>query len=52
MAEPPSGHLEIAGLRVLNADQPINEAPPSLDEVREAVAKLRGEKQLDYAISV
>ena len=44
MAEPPSGQLQAAGLQVLNADPAINEAPPSLDEVREAVAKLKGGK--------
>ena len=41
MAEPLSSYLQTAGLYVLNADQPINEAPPSLDKVREAVVMLR-----------
>ena len=41
MAEPLSSYLQTAGLYVLNADQPINEAPPSLVNVREAVVMLR-----------
>ncbi len=43
MADPPSGQLPI-GLQGADADPPIDESPPSLDEVRESVAKLRGGK--------
>ena len=32
------------GLQVMDADPPINEAAPSIDEVKEAVAKLRSGK--------
>ena len=42
VAEPPSEQLQAAGLQVLNADPAVNEAPPSLDKVREVVAKLKG----------
>ena len=44
MADPPTGQLQLAGLRTLVADPPIDVAVPSLAEVREAVAKLRGGK--------
>ena len=44
MADPPSGQLPVAGLQMAEANPPIDEAPPSLDEVREAVARLRGGK--------
>lgn len=44
MADPPNGQLPVAGLQMAEADPPIDEAPPSLDEVREAVARLRGGK--------
>ena len=36
---PPSGWLQTTGF-----DPPNNEAAPSIDEVKEAVAKLRGRK--------
>lgn len=36
--------LPAVGLQVVNADPPIDENSPPLDEVREAVAKVRGEK--------
>ncbi|MEL6802745.1 MAG: reverse transcriptase domain-containing protein, partial [Bacteroidota bacterium] len=42
--DPPSEQLRTDGLRAVDADPPIDEAPPSLDEVREAVARLRGGK--------
>ncbi len=44
MADPPTGQFQAAGLLTLDADPPIDEATPSLDEVRKAVADLRGEK--------
>ncbi|XP_050735881.1 uncharacterized protein LOC127008208 [Eriocheir sinensis] len=44
MADPPRGQLPVTGLQVADADPPIDESPPSLGEVREAVAKLRGGK--------
>ena len=44
MADPPIEQLRTDGLRVVDADPPINETAPSLDEVREAVARLRGGK--------
>ena len=40
---PPSGQLQTTVLHVMDADAPINEAPPSI-EVKETVAKLRGGK--------
>ena len=46
MINPPSGRLQTTGLQVVDADPPINEAAPSIDEVKEAVAKLRGGKAL------
>merc|ERR1712035_263168 len=44
MVDPPSRQLLTTGLETLEVDPPMNETPPSLDEVREAVAKLRGGK--------
>ena len=41
---PLSRWLKATGLQVMDADPPINEAVPSIDEVKEAVAKLRGGK--------
>ena len=41
---PPSRQLQATRLQMMDADPPINEAPPSIDEVKEAVAKLRGGK--------
>lgn len=41
-AGPPNGQLPVAGLQVADADPPIDECPPSLDEVRLDVAKMRG----------
>ena len=41
---PTSGWLQTTGLQVMDADPSINEAPPSIDEVKDAVAKLRSGK--------
>ena len=41
MVEPPSRQLSVAGVQMMTADPPVNEAPPSLAEVREAVNKLK-----------
>ena len=41
---PPIGHLQTAGLQTLDADPPIDETAPSIDDVKEAVARLRGGK--------
>ena len=35
---PPSGQLQTTELQVMDADPSINEAAPSIDEVKEAVA--------------
>ncbi len=40
----PVQQLRAAGLPTIGADLPIDEATPSLDEVRRAVAELRGRK--------
>ena len=40
--DPPCGQLWTAGLQTLDADPPIEETAPSIDDVKEAVAKLRG----------
>ena len=40
----PSGQLQTTGLQLLDADPPINEATPSIDRVKEAVAKLKDGK--------
>ncbi|KAG0717717.1 Craniofacial development protein 2 [Chionoecetes opilio] len=42
--DPPTEQLHTTGLQAVDADSPIDETAPSLDEVREAVAKLRGGK--------
>ncbi|KAG0715742.1 Cyclin-dependent kinase 8 [Chionoecetes opilio] len=42
--DPPIEQLHTTGLRAMDADPPIDETAPFLDEVREAVAKLRGGK--------
>ena len=42
--DPPSRQLQIAGLQTLDADPPIDDTAPSIGDVKEAVAKLRGEK--------
>ena len=40
MAEPPTRRLSLAGVDIAAADPPVDETPPSLAEVREAVNKL------------
>ena len=40
--DPPSGQLQTAGLQTLDAGPPIDETSPSIGDVKEAVAKLRG----------
>ncbi|KAG0725162.1 DNA replication licensing factor MCM4 [Chionoecetes opilio] len=50
--DPPTEQLHTTGLQALDADPPIDETAPSLDEVREAVAKLKKERQLVFVISV
>ena len=42
--DPPSGQLQTAGLQRLDADPPFDETAPSIGDVKEAVAKLRGGK--------
>lgn len=42
----PSAKLQTAGLQALDANPPIDETAPSVDDVKEAVAKLRSERQL------
>ncbi|KAG0730476.1 Transposon TX1 uncharacterized protein [Chionoecetes opilio] len=42
--DPPTEQLHTTGLQAVDADPPIDESAPSLDEVREAVAKLKGGK--------
>ena len=42
--DPPSGQLQMVGLQTLDADLPIDKTVPSTDDVKEAVAKLRGGK--------
>ena len=44
MVDPPSRQPRTAGLQMLEADPPINETAPSIDDVKEPVAKLRGGK--------
>lgn len=41
MANPPSGQLPVAEFQVADTDPPIDKIPPSLDRVRDPVAKLR-----------
>ena len=38
MVDPPSGQLRTAGLQTLDADPPIDETAPSIDDINEAVA--------------
>ncbi|KAG0720330.1 putative uncharacterized transposon-derived protein F52C9.6 [Chionoecetes opilio] len=42
--DPPTEQLHTTVLQAVDADPPIDETAPSLDEVREAVAKLKGGK--------
>lgn len=39
--DPPSGQFSLAGVQMAAADPPVDETPPSLTEVREAVSKLK-----------
>ena len=41
VAEPPGRQLSLAGVQMSAADPPVDETPPSLAEVREAVNKLK-----------
>ena len=52
MVDLPSGQLQTAELKRLDADPPIDETTPSTDDVKEAVAKFWGGKEADvYNIS-
>ena len=42
--DPPRRQLQTAGLQTLDADPPIGETAPSIGDVKQAVAKLSGEK--------
>ncbi|KAG0713587.1 hypothetical protein GWK47_015881 [Chionoecetes opilio] len=42
--DPPTEQLHTTGLQAMDGDPPIDETAPSLDDVREAVAKLKGGK--------
>ena len=42
--DPPSRQLRTAGLQTLDVDPPIDETAPSIDNVKAAVAKLKGGK--------
>ena len=42
--DPTSGQLRTAGMQTLAADSPIDETAPSIEAVKEAVAKLKGGK--------
>lgn len=44
MVDPPGEQLPITGLQIMGADIPIDETPPSVDEIREAVVRLMGGK--------
>lgn len=48
MAEPLNLSFQIAGLQTVGADLPVDEAAPSLDDVRKAVARLRCGKALGF----
>ena len=49
--DPPSGQLRTTGLQTLDADPPIDKTAPSIGDVKEAVAKLRGGKAAGIYIS-
>ena len=42
--DPLSGQIQTVGLKTLDADPLIDETAPSIGDVKEAVAKLRGGK--------
>lgn len=46
MADSLNGQVLAVELQVADADLLINESPPSIDEVKEAVTKLKGRKAL------
>ncbi|KAG0727365.1 hypothetical protein GWK47_034802 [Chionoecetes opilio] len=50
--DPPTEQLHTTGLQAVDADPPIDETATSLDEVREAVAKLRSEARVHLAPSL
>ena len=52
IVEHPSKQLRITGLQTLDADLPIDEIAPSIDDVKEAVSKLRVERHLTSVTSV
>ena len=41
MVDPPSGQFQSAGIQTLNADPSIDETAASIDDVNQAVAKMR-----------
>lgn len=52
MDKPPSEQLLTTRLQILDDDPPLHEITSSLDDVREAVARLRDRKALDtFSIS-
>ena len=44
MVDLPRGQLQTAGLQMLDVDPPNDETAPSIDNVKEAVAKLKDGK--------
>ena len=44
MVDSPRSQLQTVELQRLDADPPIDETAPSIDDVKEGVAKLRGGK--------
>ena len=44
MVDLPSGKLQTAGLKILDADLPVDGSASSIDDVKEALAKLRDKK--------
>lgn len=47
MADSPNGHFSVAGLQVADANPPMYESTPPLDEDKKSVARLKGEKAND-----
>lgn len=43
--DPPRGHLQTPMPQTIDADRPMDETPPSLDEVRNVVARLMDGKK-------
>ena len=50
--DPLSGQLQTAGLQTLDVDLNIDEIVPSIDDVKDAAAKFRGERKLPFITSV